>query len=245
MNTAHKLTILQNSGHPKNTTIFVFLSLVFLHMIGAKYLEVSGFSFKSIQFTLKHFSFFLPISIMLVASVRRFKSYSNQFFLIYLSLVWVAALWILYLSHLDKVLLALIFFNILISFYFYQLWNEELKLACHNPNFTVFDLDDTVLHPIEGELIAGEKSFPVIFSNWDDSSCFLKLFSKEIMKGKVLLKIRYDNQMFVHHGIIVAEYGDFLGVGVKFGVESEDDIFNWAHFHEVIHERGIIPQWVK
>ncbi|MFZ4712837.1 MAG: hypothetical protein ACOYL6_03945 [Bacteriovoracaceae bacterium] len=245
MQALHRLKILKNSGHQLNTSIFVLLSMVFLHMIGAKHLEISGFSPRSLEFSLKNFIFYPPLALICIYSIRKFRAYSSNFLLFYMGLIWAGAFWILYLSHLDKVLLGLIFFEVLISFYFYLLWNEELNLACHNPDFTLYDLDPESFHQIQASLIVKDSRCEAILSNWDDQSCFVKLVNPISLTGEVKLEIVYDGQNFEESGKIVSEYGDFKGVGIKWNLKQQTDKFNWKNFYEVIYERGILPLWVK
>ena len=193
----NKLKILKNSGHQLNTSIFVLLSLVFLHMIAAKFLGISGLSPKSLQFSLKNFLFLPPVSIFTIYLVRKFKHSSTYVLLFYMVLVWSASFWVLYLTHLDKILLGLVFFEVLLSFYFFQLWNEELGLACHNPDFTIYDLEPDPFHTFEGHLDLKQKYYPFTLSNWDENSCFIKLKNPTPISGECTLTLKYDgNRLF-------------------------------------------------
>ena len=118
----HKFKILKNSGHQLNTSVFVLLSLFFIHMIGAKFLGISGFSQKALQFSSKNFLFLIPVSVISIYLIKKFKHSSNYILLTFMFMVWGSSFWILYLTHLDKILLGLVFFEVLLSFYFYQMW---------------------------------------------------------------------------------------------------------------------------
>jgi hypothetical protein len=241
----HKLKILKNSGHQLNTSIFVLLSMVFLHMIAAKFLGISGLSPKSLQFSYKNFLFLPPISVLTIYLIRKFKHSSTYVLLFYMVLIWSASFWVLYLTHLDKILLGLVFFEVLLSFYFFQLWNEELGLACHNPDFTIYDLEPDSFHTFEGHLDLKQKYYPFTLSNWDENSCFVKLQNPGPISGECTVTLKYDGQSFVQKGKIVSEYGGYQGVGIKFINDKKHQAFNWMNFYEILHERGILPVWSK
>jgi len=240
-----KLRILKNSGHQLNTSIFVLLSLIFLHMISAKFLGISGLSQKALQFSLKNFLFIPPVSLLSIFLIRKFKHSSSYMLLFHMILIWSCSFWVLYLTHLDKVLLGLVFFEVLLSFYFYQLWNEELSLACHNPDFSVYDLNPESFHTFHGHLDLKQKYYQFTLSNWDENSCFIKLKNPGPISGECLVTINYDGQEFIQKGKIVSEYGDFQGVGIKFLKDKNNPNFNWTIFYEILHERGILPIWTN
>lgn len=238
-----KLTLIRRSQTILNSIIFVILSCFFLYTIHAKSLEITFYSWRGVAI------FNGPgglITMLMVATVYWMiflKKNSSKLLLFYLSCTWLYSFVIIYQADLDKTLLLFVFLYILLSFYFYLLWDDELSLACYNPNFSIYDIDQSILMSLELQIIP-LRGDPVKaqLRNWDERSIFVELPSP--IEGPVSIELKFENRVFKTKGLVITQYNNYHGVGIRL-LHKATNQFSWLSCFDILHDRGFTPRWVK
>lgn len=238
-----KLILLRRSQTILNSIIFVILSCFFLYTIHAKSLEITFYSFGGIAI----FNGLGGLVTMLMTATVYWMIFlrknSSKLLLLYLSSTWLYSFYILYQADLDKTLLLFVFLYILLSFYFYLLWDDELSLACYNPNFTVYDIDQSILLTLNLTIIP-LKGEPVIVKlrNWDERSIFVEAPTR--IEGSVSVELMFEERIFKANGIVITQYDNYQGIGIRLTNKASSQ-FSWALCFDILHDRGFLPRWVK
>lgn len=238
-----KLILIRRSQTIINSIVFVVLSCFFLYTIHAKSLEITFYSWKGITIFSGVGGL---ITVLMMATVYwmifLYKN-SSKLMLSYLACTWLYSFYILYQADLDKTLLLFVFLYILLSFYFYLLWDDEISLACYNPNFSVFDIDQSVLLSIPVSIIP-LKGQPILVKlrNWDERSIFVE--STASIDGPVSIEIKFEERVFKAKGIVITQYDNYHGIGIRL-IHKATNQFSWALCFDILHDRGFLPLWVK
>lgn len=238
-----KLILIRRSQTILNSIIFVILSCFFLYTIHAKSLEITFYSWSGITI----FSGVGGVITLLMTLTAYWMIFlqrnSSKLLLIYLISTWLYSFYILYQADLDKTLLLFVFLYILLSFYFYLLWDDELSLACYNPNFSIHDIDESILLTINVSIIP-LKGDPIIakLRNWDERSVFVETTCA--VDGPVSIELKFGERIFKAKGIVITQYDNYKGVGIRL-IHKASNQFSWQFCYDILHDRGFLPYWVK
>lgn len=238
-----KLSLIRRSQTILNSIIFVILSCFFLYTIHAKSLEITFYSWKGIAIFNGAGGIITLFMTATVYWMIFLKKNSSKLLLSYLTSTWLYSFYILYQADLDKTLLVFVFLYILLSFYFYLLWDDELSLACYNPNFSVYDIDQSILLTINLTIIPF-KGEPVLVKlrNWDERSIFVE--TDVAFDGPVSIELKFEDRVFKAKGNVITQYDNYNGLGIRLITKSTNQ-FSWALCFDILHDRGFLPQWVK
>lgn len=224
-----------------STNLFLSLSLVFLYGNFVKYKNASLFSLVE----LRNFAFthYFPIFLTLFCyfATSKFSRHSGKLILLNVSIISLFTFSYFDFDSLDKILLLCVFLYMMIAFYFYQLWEEEVNLSCHNPNYTPNDIDNSVLVDITCQV--NDQSG--LLKNWDDISCFIQFPMPVQFFGEVLIEVKIDDTIFPIRAKVVSRTIDQKGYGLIIRENTSETRFNWSNFQELLHDRNIIPGLLK
>ena len=238
-----KLILLRRSQTILNSIIFVILSSFFLYTIHAKSLDIPFYSIKGLTIIYGLGGLTILFMLATVYWMIFLRRNSSKLILAYLSSTWLYCFYVLYQANLDKTLLLFVFLYILLSFYFYLLWDDEISLACYNPNFSFYDIDQSVLLSINLSIVPLKgKSVVVKLRNWDERSVFVETDKK--ISGPVSIELKFEERIFKAKGIVITQYDGYHGVGIRL-LNKATNQFSWPMLFDILHSRGFLPSWVK
>jgi len=235
------IRIIKRSPVINNSSLFVLLSVFFLHMTESLYNGVSSFDKKYLidfYYANKAVIFFSAITFYSVFTGKKISKY-----LLFILTASISFLQIkIFASNFDKVILFLSVFYILTSYFFVVCLASELNDSCYVPGYNKWDLEKVSHFPLvvrvddlRGNVSEGH------LTNWNKSGCFL-YFDKgnESKRGKVLLNIKAFGREFEHKGEVVSSY--FKGMGVKLtgNVVDQHEVLNWTNLCEILSDRGYL-----
>lgn len=246
-----------------NLILFVMFSLLLVHIASAVSYEESAFSTELARKSLLDNKWLVGFLALTGLAIFRLNKLSKLLFAT--STLFVIGNCIQMLTfNFNKILLILIFFYILISYFYYQFLKIELAESYYNANFYKNRLFDPMLYKIKCTIEFGNKSTKNVnqnnvvnahLTNWNENGCFVILSeqasSEEVaesssmpkLKGKVLVNFVIDGKKFQNSGLVVSQIFKSEGIGIKFYDES-NSIYNWDNFYKIIENQGLTPEYV-
>ena len=149
------------------------------------------------------------------------------------------SLYLFYLSN-QKSIIFLSFSYVVLGYYFFFLWHQEINRAIYHVGFYENSLRNIKEnHFLEASLIAGEKIIEGRITNWDEQGGFF-LFGeaqKNKIVGPVELEVTFESRKFRESGIIMT--GNDRGCGIIFDLKNSSLIsLGWKMFCNIIDSRG-------
>lgn len=154
----------------------------------------------------------------------------------------------------SKMILVLLFFYLLLSYYLIQFYSMDLDESFYNPKFDNKNLFEPMLTKIECEILSckashEERDLEVVangyFTNWSQEGCYI-FFNKVIdLKGPLKLRVEMDGHKFTQDISIVSRFKNKEGYGFRFISGPKRQIKNhlgWNEFYEIIEEMGYSPE---
>lgn len=140
----------------------------------------------------------------------------------------------------NKLLLLLLFLNLVHSFLFFLIYDAEIKSAANNPNFFSNQIDLSTCITLEASIYLDQGVFEGKLTNWSPNACFFRLSEDTDLNlsGKAKIVVKYENQEFEGHGFVSSNFGN--GVGLRFVGENES-VYNWKLLVSILNRKGIIP----
>ena len=225
----------------RNQMVFILLSLVYVQIITAISAGSSALDIEAFLQLLEQHKIIVglgAVTFLLVYMVKTLAKY--LFFLYALGITFLSIK--IFLQSFDKLILVLSCTYILVAYYFYLLFSEELKQSIYYPGF----FDNTVGPKCEYNIPLSIQSSKVktkgILSNWDAESCFVVIDKNgKIPKGKVGLTLNFEGKEFSFEGFVNTKIGH--GVGIRLQLERGEAWFGWPEFYEIIEGRGYRPRF--
>lgn len=238
-----KLKIIYRSSVVWNIIGYTILAFFFLYAERALSLEKTALDmsfFKSFITSNKILLSSFIISILSLYTLRKFS-----FTLVLSLLVYVGAVFIYDLfQQFDKLILLMLFFYILFSYYFLLELYTELSRAYLNPKFSENELFDPMLYKINASIVVDSKVVGSGYlTNWDEVSCFLHT-SDNLSEFEGTIKVEFDGCEFLQDAKIASK-GNNTGIGLKFVRNENDTILNWNEFIKIITDQGFQVEYMK
>lgn len=229
------LKIFSRTLFVKNLIIFVMLSYFFVyflenfnHPLFFTDLELfKAFSIQNIPF--------LGITLFLIFTISLVLRWSRFFFLIYSMGIFLYALRI-YFTNDSSVVLPLSLIYMMVSYYFYILFSEELLGAIYRPQYEIADINPVKNRKLRLKIKykGGEVDGHII--NWDEGNVFFYTGNDLKLRGVVGLNLMLDGVNFSFEGKIVTAYNK--GYGVRIIDNSSSESFNWNELYKILSDRG-------
>jgi len=131
-------------------------------------------------------------------------------------------------------LVAIILFFIIISYFIYQLVSIEENETYFSEGLTLDQLHDTFSSVLLCEVKKGKKIFQGKISNWSHNGCFIYLDDKVKLRGNVVISVFYEGQRYTDKGKIVKSNNN-NGYGIK--VKQNTTLFSWNSLMNILYER--------
>lgn len=239
------MKVIKKEKNIVNVVIYLILSFLFLYIQHAYRHNLSPFSFVYFKKSIELFWYVIVVLLVSGITIWNHHRFSIALYKFSIFLVGFKVLEGLFIEF-NKVIVVATFFYAIISYFLYQLLNQNLSSAAVNQNFRSSDLFQPLLKKIECSLIQGEKEYKGTLSNWDDDGCFVKLDQPLKITGVVQIRIYFSDRQFDQEGEVVASTADLTGVGVKFEQSVKKiNVFNWAEFIEIMEEIGFKPERLR
>jgi hypothetical protein len=153
----------------------------------------------------------------------------------------------------SKMILVLLFFYLLLSYYLIQFYSMDLDESFYNPRFDDKNLFDPMLTRIKCEIVQRglnvEADYDVMaegfFTNWSEEGCYIFLEKSVLLKGDLSLVIEMNGLKFYQDVSIVSKIKNGSGYGLRFIPVEKRQIKNhlgWKEFYEIIEEMGYTPE---
>lgn len=149
----------------------------------------------------------------------------------------------------SKFTLIILFLYLLIAFYFHQFFNSEMSESYYNPQFGGQLLFKPMLKRINAEVstLDGE-SYSGYLTNWSKEGCFIYFAKANELKGKITVKISFQDHEFESDAIIMTKTVHQNGVGLKLlNLKNEENLsdLGWREFYAIIEDMGLKPELVR
>lgn len=229
-----------------NISIFIVLSVLFLHTVISLGKGVSAFVLTDFLNLLRHSPVTLIIGALTLICIRRASVVSRYFLPLYSFLILYSCFQVFFVNF-DKLILVLNLSYLVFSFYFYGLWKVELAEAVYCPGFYLEDVGRKSFYDVRVKL-----TFPDEQEGWGvltqvgGTSCFL-LVEEHLRnsRGKLKIVLEYEGTFFEQFGEIITSYGGGLGVKFLHNTERNRQAHSWNDFYTVICHRGLLPQYFE
>lgn len=144
----------------------------------------------------------------------------------------------------SKLIILLLFFYIVFSYYLYQFLKEDLNESYYNPQFDEGFLFKPMCKQIPVRIKKGEqdKEIECHLTNWSEGGFFVFLSEPTELKGLYSVVIDYDGHEFVTKAKIVTRFKDDLGYGLKIYSDKSEAPLSWSKFLNIIYEMGYQPE---
>ncbi|MAZ49259.1 MAG: hypothetical protein CME65_11915 [Halobacteriovoraceae bacterium] len=144
----------------------------------------------------------------------------------------------------SKLIILLLFFYIVFSYYLYQFLKEDLNESYYNPQFDEGFLFKPMCKQIPVRLKKGdqEKVIECHLTNWSEGGFFVFLNESTDLRGLYSVFIDYNGHEFETQAKIVARLKDDLGYGLKIYSDKSDTPLSWSKFLNIIYEMGYQPE---
>jgi len=229
---------------------FMLLSYLYTYILVSLDSGESAFNLvKSLKFIADN-KILLLLVLVSAMSVYMVKRWSKFVILLFMVLTLLNEFNIFFYK-LDKIVLVLIFFHVLIFFNYYLLWNIELEDVVYRPGYSKHDCWKKYHYDFASEIeLANGVIFPIKLTNWDQRGIFCLIDESEqkmdvrSMGLPVVLRLKFENETFEEYGKIVSSYGK--GYGLKFiKVKKEKTSWGWRDFYTIIRDRGYTPYFAR
>lgn len=230
--------------HSWNLTVFLILGPLTIHIANALTQDVSAVNLILLKYTFLDNQFLIGTTviniILLFFSGRVSIAFLvfNIFFTDYL----IAQI---LLAKFDKLILMLLFFHVLSSFYLLQKWIGVLNGACYNPNYSRFDIEDRQRFILDCSIVFDGKREIIhgILTNWDRHGAFFRAqrpIEKAHKRGEV--SISFQGHQFKNTFIVVSSNSKD-GIGFLFNLDYNEE-YNWQELYSMIDDHGLWPELV-
>jgi hypothetical protein len=154
----------------------------------------------------------------------------------------------------SKMILVLLFFYLLLSYYLIQFFSMDLDESFYNPKFDEKHLFEPMLTKIQCEIFNNKANDEEdglegiangYFTNWSQEGCYV-FFNEVIdLKGPLRLQVEMDGHKFSQEISVVSRFKNKKGYGFRFISSQKRQIKNhlgWNEFYEIIEEMGYSPE---
>lgn len=235
------------SFHPtsRNALLFMLLSLVFLVL--QKSLQ-SGLPFLNLAFLKKVTADEWPVLVLgLPAAYTTFRQRRSapRWFALFTALVTFRALEGLFLDF-NKMVLVVLFCQVVISYAFYQLMVWTSTRASFAPNFSTDGLHLPMGRCIPVTVSTGTKESAGRLTNWDEDGAFIWLESPLPPAARVAsVRVRWEGHDFHEKGSIVSGTWDETGIGIEWDKSSLENEESWATLMAIFADYGYEPKLLR
>ena len=227
---------------------FLFLSYLYSYILASLDSGESAFNLvKSFNFIVNNKILLLLVLVSMV-SVYLVKRWSKFVILLFMILTLLSEFDIFFYK-LDKIVLVLIFFHVLIFFTYYLLWNIELEDVVYRPGYSKYDCWKKFYYDFVSEIeLKSGVIFPIKLTNWDQRGIFCLIDESEqkmdmrLMESPIILRLKFENETFEEYGKIVYSYDK--GYGLKF-IKTKNEKFNVSvgkwNINPLIFDKYAVP----
>jgi len=139
---------------------------------------------------------------------------------------------------LNKLILILSFFYVVIFYNFYQFLKLELQEPFYNPNFPLNIIPAYMNTLIPIKINKNGVEYRAHLTIWARNGFFCKLVDIGTPKGEVEIEIMMGNHSFFAEGQVVTRVSG--GVGIRVGKSLIPEM-GWPDFYGIINELGYRP----
>lgn len=237
----------KRTGPIKNVGLFLLIILFINYIELSLIKKVSAFGLSNLLDFARNESWLIIISFIGIISIFRLSKWS-LFFMPLAALSSAGHSLYLLQADFNKLIMIILFLQIVVSFYFFINLRYELRLSAYNPcvsGLMSFFKPKLALPVIVHE--EGHESAEIMgqLTNWDSESCYIKLNSMEQFKGNdISLIVDHMGLQFRQDGTIVSIARDNQSVGILFKESQNNSPFGWKDFYYILDNKGILPEYV-
>lgn len=231
------MQVVKRSGLIFNEIIFVFLSLVYLHISFSLDADISSLNLDLFLNLLKGIPFVVAFSIITALSILFVRKISIPLLSLFTLLIIYKTFSVFFVSY-NKLLLTMNITYLICSYNMVLLLGEELKQAIYKPQFKNSSLEVENYKRVKIRINVGTREFIGNITNMDENGLVFKLDIKTPIKGKVLFTIDFQGNEFKGTGVIATRYQNGYGILVQKTKKSQGILF-WEDFYNISYKRGL------
>ncbi len=220
----------------KNVMIFIFLSLVYLHIVFSAYKGITILNSYYLSILFSTDKFILYAAILTLLSIFYVSKSSKLLLLFFFFIVLLKSLSILFINFNKLVLILNLMYAIVCSL-IYTLWLRELDSAIYNPRYSKSSIINGNNYPISIGILSKHGNLKGYLSNWDEQGCFIIMIKNVDILGEYNIDFCFGDAVFRQKGEIVTKYGQGYGILFK-GNYSSIGKMNWYVLYQIIEDRG-------
>lgn len=221
-----------------NTCLFLFLSLVYLHICFSLDADVSAIDFERLLGLISGMPILNLVGIAALYSILKIKKVSTYLLTLFSMLIFYKTFSIFLLTY-DKLLLLLNFMFTLTSFNTILLLNEEMKKAIYKPRFKMGSLDVEKYRNVHADLEINNNSVAGVITNIDEYGFIFKPNNNiNKMRGVVAFTISFADFKFQGRGEIVTIFEECFGVEALKKEETATKL-GWEELYSIILKRNL------
>lgn len=241
-----KVKIYYRSSVVWNLILFVIFSFVFLYLqalsLGAETITNED---NLIEFSKSNMGIiFLYLTTIL--SLYVFSPIAKVFYFLSVSLTVFLTIMNLF-DEFSKLMILILFFYILFSFYLYYFFNQDYNESYYNPIFAKDSLFEPMCKKIGVEVFQGDKLLGTGYlTNWSREGFFVFLSDWQKISGVCDIRILFQENIFKTRAKMVTLSRDENGVGFKvLGTKKDSNELDWFQFEEIISDLGYEPELLR
>lgn len=234
-----------------NSIFFVLLSPLFLHLIISLDRGTSVFDFGQLKAMVESNLWLFGGVVFLSFILFRAYKFSLYLFAVFVATICGLSL-IPFVFSFNKLLLFLATLYLLTGFYFFVILKLEFEDSIYRPAFNWREIGGRDLYGLKVEVksLRESKTYIGFLTNWDPSGFFVHLNEKSNIRGKLQLKLFFENQVYQAQGVIASRYDHGYGVRIvedqQLGGQSSpqnNGILSWPEYYDIITSRGYKPSY--
>ena len=225
-----------------NVILFVIFSYLFLFLQDAYHESIPEINHFELLSFIKLNKFQAALFLLTCVGVYRLSRFIPILYgaaTLYTVTFTVHGLWLEF----SKLIIVLLFFYILFSYYLYQFLKQDIKESYYNPLFEDKFLFKPMCFKIPVLLVSenNEKAEGHL-TNWSEGGFFMYLENPKPLKGKHQVTVNFDGHEFHAFAKVVTKLKDQNGFGFKILPEKEEQNLNWNKFLNIVYEMGYQPE---
>ncbi len=229
--------------HPSVRNAIIFIGLSLLFRVLQESLQ-SGLPFLNATFLWKVARddwFVLVVAVLAITFCALHAPSGPRLFAVFSGVVAFRALEGLFLNF-DKLVLVLLFFQVVFSYAFYQLLSWTFRLAPFVPNFRMDDIYAPTSPRIPITFFTRDRSWTGCLTNWDEHGAFALLdtpLPDDVHIAEA--KVEWAGGTFLAKGAVVTGTWDGRGIGIEWRNGHQDGERGWRDFTALFSDLGYDP----
>jgi hypothetical protein len=237
------LKIFKRSTVIRNIILHILMSMLYLHIIEALSGGHSAVKLSFLKTTLLEHNILLTLLALALAQIYRVSTLAPTFFVVFCGGIFFSSIEIFFLTF-NKVILALNFFYIGVSFISYIMLKSELFESIYVPGFHKNSVNKFSEYNIQATIKSSAgKEVPGYLTNWGSLGCFFMPMTKSLLRGRVEISFVFGEKEFISSGRVMTSYGDGYGISLAKVKGKKGRLpLGWLEFYDIIKQRGYAPR---